>query len=116
MNYDWVDKVIEDTSNGKKYKRCIQNGVVAELPNIVRSLIIKSSEWEREKEWRIISLSIKSDDDRKIKLPIISRILTGINISDENYREIAKIANEKNIPIQRTRPNSEKYIVEIIND
>lgn len=97
-------------------KELIQNGVVAELPNIVRSLIIKSSEWEREKEWRIISLSIKSDDDRKIKLPIISRIITGINISDENYRKIAEIANEKNIPIQRTRPNSEKYIVEIIND
>ena len=33
-------------------KELIQNGVVAELPNIVRSLIIKSSEWEREKERR----------------------------------------------------------------
>ena len=29
-----------------------------ELPNIIRSMITKSIEWERENEWRIVSLSI----------------------------------------------------------
>ena len=89
--------------------------VKEELPNIIRSIITKSLDWEREKEWRIVSLSIKTEVDRSAKMPIISRIITGINISDNDFAAVKEIAHEKHIPINRTRLNNEKYKIEIID-
>ena len=98
-----------------KFKEINPSKLKNELPNIIRSMITKSSEWERENEWRIVSFRIKNDEDRIAKLPIASKIITGINISDSDYARIKNIAQEKQIPIKRTRLNNEKYKLEIID-
>jgi hypothetical protein len=85
------------------------------LPDIIRSLITKSIDWEREKEWRLISFLSKDSPERNVKLPIISRIITGINISDENYKKASKISQDKGVPIHRTRLNNEKYRIEVLD-
>ena len=95
----------------------VRNDRIAEaFPSIMKSWITKSKEWEREKEWRLITLPIKSDSERLVKLPIASRIITGINITDENYRLVADIAKEKEIPIHRTRLKNDQYKIEVIGE
>lgn len=89
--------------------------ITKELPNIMRSWITKSKEWEREKEWRLITFPINAKSERLVKLPIASRIITGINISDENYRLVANIAKERWIPIHRTRLKNDQYKIEIVS-
>ncbi len=79
------------------------------------SWITKSKEWEREKEWRLILFPIHKDCDRKQKLPIISRIITGINISDDDYEKAVKIAEHHGVPIHRTRLKNDQYKIEIID-
>lgn len=93
----------------------IKNDRIIEIfPNLMWSWITKSSEWKHEKEWRLISFPIKDDTKRSVKLPIISRIITGINITDENYKIAAKIASDKEIPIHRTRLKNDRYTIEIV--
>ena len=82
----------------------------------MRSWVAKSIEWEREKEWRLISFPIKDDSERSAKLPIISRIITGINITNENYEIAAKIARDKGIPIHRTRLKNDQYVIEVVEE
>ena len=86
------------------------------FPDIVKSWITKSKEWEREKEWRLIAFPIENDSERLVKLPIISRIITGINISDENYQIVSNIAKEKGVPIYRTRLKNDQYKIQIIEE
>lgn len=88
--------------------------IVEVFPNVMRSWITKSKEWEREKEWRLISFPIKNNSERLVKLPIVSRIITGINITDENYQLVADIAKEKGIPIHRTRLKNDRYKIEVV--
>ena len=90
--------------------------IVEAFPSVMKSWITKSKEWECEKEWRLITFPIKSDSERLVKLPIASRIITGINITDENYRLVADIAKEKGIPIHRTRLKNDQYKIEVINE
>ena len=90
--------------------------IVEAFPSVMKSWITKSKEWEREKEWRLITFPIKSDSERLVKLPIASRIITGINITDENYQLVADIAKEKGIPIHRTRLKNDQYKIEVISE
>ena len=93
----------------------IRNDRIVEVfPSVMRSWITKSKEWEREKEWRLISFPIKNNSERLVKLPIVSRIITGINITDENYQLVADIAKEKGIPIHRTRLKNDRYKIEVV--
>ena len=95
----------------------VYNDRIAEaFPSVMKSWITKSKEWEREKEWRLITFPIKSDSERLVKLPIASRIITGINITDDNYQLVADIAKEKGIPIHRTRLKNDQYKIEVINE
>ena len=64
----------------------------------------------------MISFPIKNDSERTVKLPIASRIITGINISEEKYQTVADIAKEKGIPIHRTRLKNDQYKIEIISE
>ena len=89
---------------------------VEAFPSVMKSWITKSKEWEREKEWRLITFPIKNDSERLVKLPIASRIITGINITDENYQLVADIAKEKGIPIHRTRLKNDQYKIEVISE
>lgn len=88
--------------------------IVEVFPSVMRSWITKSKEWEREKEWRLISFPIKNSSERLVRLPIASRIITGINITNENYQLVADIAKEKGIPIHRTRLKNDQYKIEVV--
>ena len=97
-------------------KQVCNDKVAEAFPSLMWSWITKSLEWEREKEWRLISLPIKDDAERSAKLPIISRIITGINITNEHYEIAAKIARDKGIPIHRTRLKNDQYVIEVVEN
>ena len=97
-------------------KQVCNDKVAEAFPSLMWSWITKSLEWEREKEWRLISLPIKDDAERSAKLPIISRIITGINITNENYEIAAGIARDKGIPIHRTRLKNDQYVIEVVEN
>lgn len=82
------------------------------LPDIMKSLISKSDIWQYEKEWRLIQ-NIKDENDRKIRLPLISGIYCGINISNENLQKITALAEKKNIPLYRYSLKCDRYEVQI---
>ena len=44
----------------------------------------------------------------------MSRIITGINVSEANYQKVLEIATEKGIPVHRARLKNDKYLIEII--
>lgn len=97
-------------------KQLSHDKVIEIFPSIILSLITKSVEWEREKEWRLISSHIKNDFERSVKFPIISKIITGINISDDNYKIVAKIAKNKGVPIHRTHLKNDRYEINIVDE
>ena len=97
-------------------KQVCNDRLAEAFPSIIRSWITKSLEWEREKEWRLISFPIKEDAERSVKLPIISRIITGIGITDANYNIAAEIAKEKGVPIHRTRLKNDRYLIEVMDE
>lgn len=97
-------------------KQVCNDRLAEAFPSIIRSWITKSLEWEREKEWRLISFPIKEETERSVKLPIISRIITGIGITDANYNIAAEIAKEKGVPIHRTRLKNDRYLIEVMDE
>lgn len=78
------------------------------LPDILKSLSIKSSIWEYEREWRHIVFT-KDAPERKVHLPIVSKIIMGINISEENKIKIEEIATKHKIPLLKAGLKSDKY-------
>ena len=84
------------------------NSLEVLLPDILKSLVIKSSIWNYEKEWRHIVFT--SDmKNRVVCLPIISAIIIGINISPENEKKIVEIAKRKQIPLYKAKLRPDKY-------
>lgn len=98
---------------------CQENGKVildksryAEIiPDVLKAIIIKGEIWSYEREWRHI-IPINSLNNRTACLPIISRIITGINISDENREKIVELANRKHIPVSYARLRADSYKME----
>lgn len=78
------------------------------VPEIIKALTVKSKVWEYEREWRHIVFT-KDAPDRLIKLPIISKIILGINISPEDKEKIIELAGRKHIPVYATRLKADKY-------
>lgn len=78
------------------------------LPDILKSLAIKSDIWSYEREWRHIVFT-KDVPSRVVKLPIISRIILGINISPENREKVVEVARKKQIPVYSTHMKADKY-------
>lgn len=81
------------------------------LPDILKAIVIKGEIWSYEREWRHI-ISIDNLKNRTACLPIISRVITGINISDENREKIVKLANGKHIPVSYARLRADSYNME----
>lgn len=78
------------------------------LPALLKSLAIKSEIWSYEREWRHIIFT-KDIPNRLACLPIISKIILGINISPENREKVLTIAKEKGIPVYIASMKSDKY-------
>lgn len=78
------------------------------LSDILKATITKSLIWNYEHEWRHIVFT-KDVTERKAKVPIISSIITGINISPENEKKIQELAQKKQIPVYKTKLKSDRY-------
>jgi hypothetical protein len=78
------------------------------LPEIIKAWTIKSPIWSYEREWRHIIFT-NNTPDRKVKLPIISKIILGVNISPENKQKVIEIAKKRQIPVYSTHMKSGKY-------
>lgn len=75
---------------------------------IVKNLITKSDIWSYEKEWRSIVWT-KSLDQQKFRLPIISKIFLGVNISELDKKRILSIADQKSIPTIQMHLSPSEY-------
>lgn len=85
-----------------------QSKVKLLLPALLKSLAIKSDIWSYEREWRHVIFT-KDIHNRLACLPIISRIILGINISPENREKMLGVAREKHIPVYVASMKSDKY-------
>jgi hypothetical protein len=84
------------------------------VPEIIKALTIKSKVWEYEREWRHIVFT-KDAPNRLVKLPIISKIIMGINISAEDKEKVIELARRKHIPVYATRLKVDKYEMIVID-
>lgn len=100
-----IDKIVNYDSNNLSMDESKLNIL---LPDIMKTLISKSDVWQYENEWRLIK-SVKSNSERIIHLPLISKIYTGTNISKENLNSISEIAKNKDIPLVQCTLKSDKY-------
>lgn len=76
--------------------------------DFLKVLTVKSDIWSYEHEWRHI-ISAKTEQSRLVKLPIISKIIMGINISPENREKVIEIGRKKGIPVYSTKMRADKY-------
>ena len=53
--------------------------------------------------------TVLSEVTSKLKIPIISSIITGINISPENEKKIQELAQKKQIPVYKTKLKPDRY-------
>lgn len=84
------------------------------VPAIIKSLTIKSDVWKYEREWRHIVFT-KDAPDRLVKLPIVSKIILGINISAEDKEKVIGLAKRKHIPVYTTHLKADKYEMIILD-
>ena len=84
------------------------------LPALLKSLAIKSDIWNYEREWRHIIFT-KDTPNRLACLPIISRIILGINISADNREKMLEFAKERHIPVSVARMKPDKYEMVLSN-
>lgn len=73
---------------------------------IMLGLLAKDSTWEYENEWRIL---ISSDESPNLKMPKITCIYLGVNISEKNKRKILRIAKEQNIIVKQMKIDRSTY-------
>ncbi|MCC2666316.1 MAG: hypothetical protein K0S63_232 [Gammaproteobacteria bacterium] len=83
-----------------------------------RAAISKSSQWEYEKEWRIVDahgfLGEENAKGRNLSVPTPTAIYLGAKISQEDKSELKKIATDKKIPVYKTKLSPHKLQIEYI--
>lgn len=95
-----VDKF--DLENGQ----ATQESVMRIMPNLIRAILTKSEFWGYENEWRFIALA---EPKQTIKLPIISKIFTGANITNDDYNKVVSAIGDRYIPIRKYSLKRDKY-------
>ena len=98
-----------------EYKESVNPNAMAPevIAEIVKTFLAKSKNWKYEKEWRLLALGTNCEQ-RKLHIPCIKRIITGVNISKDNYNAILEIAKQKNVPVERACLKREKYELEFL--
>lgn len=76
--------------------------------DVLKALITKSEIWKYEQEWRHI-VFIKDPDKRLVRLPIVSRIIMGVKISDENKIKMIEFASKHDIPLYQAQLVEDRY-------
>jgi hypothetical protein len=77
------------------------------VERIINGFLTKDIAWEYENEWRI--LTPQANKTQAYQMPQISCIYLGMAISQENRKEIIKIAKAKGIPVKQMVLDSAKY-------
>lgn len=65
---------------------------------LMLGLLTKDKSWEYENEWRII---LNNGDDPTAKMPPISCVYLGANISNKDKAKVIKIATECGVPVKQ---------------
>ena len=86
-----------------------QESVIRIMPDLIRAILTKSKFWDYENEWRFIALA---EPKQPVKLPIISRIFTGSNITEENFQKVVSAIGNRHIPITKYSLKRDKYELE----
>lgn len=95
-----VDKL--DLENGQ----ATQESVMRIMPDLIIAILTKSEFWGYENEWRFIALA---EPKQPVKLPIISRIFTGANITEDDYNKVVSAIGNRKIPITKYSLKRDKY-------
>ena len=76
------------------------------VSSIIYGLLVKSEDWNYEKEWRIFSI-----DSEKItmKLPPARKVFLGSNMENSARERIIDIAEKKNIPVYQMILAADRY-------
>lgn len=103
-------------------RQCLPTGVSSDSNNkliinkphlttyqIIKSLITKSDIWNSEHEWRSINWLSNLDSNQNIRLPIISKVFLGVNISSDFKKQIIEICKHKNISIAEMHLSRSEY-------
>ncbi len=95
-----VDKF--DLENGQ----ATQESVMRIMPDLIRAILTKSEFWKYEDEWRFIALA---EPKQPVKLPIISKIFIGANITNDDYNKVVSAIGDRHIPITKYSLKRDKY-------
>lgn len=95
-----VDKF--DLENGQ----ATQESVMRIMPDLIRAILTKSEFWEYEDEWRFIALA---EPKQPVKLPIISKIFIGANVTNDDYNKVVSAIGDRHIPITKYSLKRDKY-------
>ncbi len=76
---------------------------------LINSLTLKSSDWQYEKEWRLLLLAEKSEKMQRVQLPVPKEIILGLNITSENQARLIDIANTNNIICHKVEKGSNSF-------
>lgn len=74
--------------------------------------LVKSLDWEYEKEWRFLKLEKGTGSGQFFDMPTPNMLYLGSHISTEDEVEILSICNEKSIPVKRMVHKAEKFEME----
>ena len=82
------DYITKDDFVKDKYNRLIKATII--------SVLSKQSQWEYEKEWRIINV-VKNESDRYISMPLPKVVYVGFKVNTENREKIKSVVANLNI-------------------
>ena len=68
--------------------------------------MVKDIAWAYENEWRIL---IDAKQNPNIKMPKITCIYLGVNISQTNRNKILKLAKQLSIPVKQMKVDRGEY-------
>lgn len=86
-----------------------EGGGETNMSLLMNSLTLKSSDWQYEKEWRLLILANNSEKKQKVQLPVPKEIILGLNITSENQAKLIDIANANNIPCYKMIKESSSF-------
>lgn len=80
------------------------------LMSFYLATLVKSTDWEYEKEWRLVLMADKNKPTgRAFGMPKPVAIYLGSRITDENEAEIREICQSKNIPLYKMKHSRELF-------
>lgn len=100
-----------DLSDSNQIK--ISNSKKSNL-QLILFFLTKCKIWEYEQEWRYITFSDLTENN-KVKAPPVSKIYLGANIEEENKKLVLEYAKINNIEVKQMKINRDKFLLESTN-